>query len=68
MGHLGLPPPSPGTLATGPELPTGEGEVTAASSGPVLWGGLGWASPHPQPAKLFSGLFLPFRPAEPGLL
>lgn len=43
----------------------GEGQGTAASSGPVIagvWGGL----PSPPQTQNFSGLFPPFSPAELG--
>lgn len=43
----------------------GEGEVTAASSGPVIAGVWEGLSSPPQPPN-FSGLLLPFNPAELG--
>lgn len=65
----GLPPPDPGPLpqALGPGLLSGEGggEVTAASSGPVIAGVWEGCSSPPQPPN-FSGLLLPFSPAELG--
>lgn len=59
------PYPEPLLQGIGPGLQKGEGEVTAASSGPVISGVWDGLSSPPQPHN-FSGLFLPFSPAEPG--